>query len=131
MKITITSIQPPHTANIFSGKKTVEWRTKPLPIGEHHVYETKKNNGAGMITGKMQIIRNYFFNNVEEIPEYWIKKGCVSRCFLEKYAGAGRIYANVILDPVKFEIPRHISSYRKKDGTRIYQPPQSYMYAEV
>ena len=74
MKITITSIQPPHTANIFSGKKTVEWRTKPLPIGEHHVYETKKNNGAGMITGKMQIIRNYFSTTLKRYLSIGSKK---------------------------------------------------------
>ena len=43
-KAVMISINPPHTDNIFSGAKTLEWRKKPLPIGKHYVYETKKGN---------------------------------------------------------------------------------------
>lgn len=36
----LISIQPEHCKNIFNGSKTVEWRTKPLPICRAVVYET-------------------------------------------------------------------------------------------
>ena len=130
MKITITSIQPPHTDNIFKGEKIIEWRKRPLPLGIHDIYETKKNNGAGLVIGRMEIVRQYFFNCIEEVPDYIIDAGCVSRAFLKDYAGRDPLYANVIFDAKRFDVPRHISYYKKpSDGERIYQPPQSYMYA--
>ena len=130
MKITITSIQPPHTDHIFKGNKIIEWRKRPLPLGIHDVYETRKKNGAGLVIGRMEIIRHYFFNCVEEIPDYLIEEGCVSRAFLKAYAGQGPIYANVIFDPKRFEIPRILPYYKKpSDNSKIYLPPQSFMYA--
>ena len=134
MKITITSIQPPHSTNIFDGIKTIEWRKKPLPLGINHVYETKKCFGLGLVIGSINITQNIFFNSIDEIPEEIIKQGCVSLPFLYGYAGRGPIYGNVIADPKKFDIPRHISYYYRAsnnaDGRiRIFQPPQSYMYA--
>ena len=130
MKITITSIQPPHTDRLFEGNKIIEWRKRPLPLGIHDIYETKKNNGAGLVIGRCEIIRNYVFNSVDEIPDYLITEGCVSRKYLKSYAGNDRIYANVVFDAKRFEVPRHISYYKRPiTGEKIYQAPQSYMYA--
>ncbi len=133
MKLTMTAIQPPHTTNIFDGKKIIEWRKKPLPLGLHAVYETKRNNGAGLVIGSMEIVRHYFFNDVAEIPDYLIKEGCVPRSFLQSYAGKGPLYANVVFNPRRFEIPRDISYYFKatlaEDSVdRVTVPPQSFMY---
>lgn len=137
MKIALTSIQPPHTTNIFDGKKSIEWRKIALPLGRHDVYETKRNNGAGLVIGSMEIIRNYFFNSVDEIPNYLIDEGCVPRSFLKSYAGKGPLYANVICEPKRFETPRDISYYHRPPISpsdaecrdRVLKPPQSFMYA--
>lgn len=130
MKITLTSIQPPHTTFIFNGSKIIEWRKRPLPLGRHDVYETRRNNGSGLVIGTMEITRHYFFNCIEEIPDYLIEEGCVTRAFLKCYAGNGPLYANVIFNPQKFEIPRILPYYKKPtDNSKIYTPPQSYMYA--
>ena len=129
MKITITSIQPPNTDRIFEGNKIIEWRKKPLPLGIHDIYETKRNGGCGLVIGRAEIIRNYFFNSIEEIPDYLIQEGCVSREYLKTYSGQGPLFANVIFDAKRFDMPRHITYYKSPTGKRIYQAPQSYMYA--
>ena len=130
MRITLTSIQPPHTDNIFTGKKTIEWRKRELPTGEHHIYETKKNSGAGLVIGTVRVLRHYYFNSIDEIPDYLIEEGCVTRNYLKLYAGKNEIYANILFDPIKFETPKQLNEYYSaKTGEKINLPPQSYMYA--
>jgi hypothetical protein len=47
MRVTLISIQKPHTDNIFiHKKKTVEWRKAPLPKGPALCYETKNKGGV-------------------------------------------------------------------------------------
>ena len=134
----LTSINPPNTINIFSGEKIIEWRKSPLPIGTHHVYETKNGNGCGLVIGTMEITRNYFFNNIDEIPEYMIEAGCVPREILRCYVGPHSIYANVIFNAKRFDVPKKVTEYFKPSwskafaGTlRVLRPPQAWMYVDV
>ena len=161
MKDTMLSIKKPHTDNIFSGKKKVEWRKYSLPAGRHHVYETKKNGGLGKVIGTFRTNTYYHFSNVEDIPEWLIRDGCVSREYLKRYARGRTLFANVIYDVKRFEMPRDISEYKpycgnKIDGEciligcqhqnftvtpwdysaymcmkKISAPPQSYLYIDI
>ena len=136
MKATMTAINPPHTTNIFAGKKIVEWRTFALPDGEHYVYETKKNKGSGMVIGTFDKTRHYTFNTVDEIPEYLIEAGCVPRDFLEAYAKGRKLFANVIFNAKLFDTPKPYTDYKKFTlaefvSSKIKMPPQSYLYIEV
>lgn len=51
----LISINKPHTDNIFSGEKGLEWRKIPLPEDLYYVYETKNKGGCGMVIGEMRI----------------------------------------------------------------------------
>ena len=106
MKATLTAIQPPHTTNIFDGIKKIEWRTFKMPPGLHYVYETKRNKGSGMVIGTMQIIHSTCYDRVNDIPEFLIEAGCVSRSFLRDYAKGKKLYANVIQDAKRLEQPK-------------------------
>ena len=132
MKATLTSINPPHTNNIFAGIKIIEWRTFALPDGLHFVYETKKCFGLGKVIGTFEKIRHYTFNSVDEIPDYVIEAGCVPREFLEAYAKGRKLFANVIFNARRFEIPKaypYFIGYHSRQC--LTAPPQSYMYIEV
>lgn len=150
MKATMTSINPPHTTNIFEGRKIVEWRTFALPEGLHYIYETKRCFGLGMVIGTLEISRNYTFNTVDEIPDYLIDAGCVPRDFLRAYAKGRRLFANVIYDAKRFENPQPLDSYFKynedtlrcnKSGyfschncgksCRVVRAPQCYCFIQV
>ena len=131
MKTALTSINKPHIDNILSGDKEVEWRTKPLPIGKHLAYETKRHHGSGMVTGIFEVVRHYRFNNVDEIPDHCIRRGMVSREFLKKYAKGRTLYANIIISPERFITPHHISEYiGYTSGKSVSMPPQSFMYVK-
>ena len=77
-----------------------------MPQGLHYVYETKRCFGQGLVIGSMEIARNYSFNSVDEIPDYYIIAGCVPRDFLEAYAKGRKLYANIISDKKLF---RHLA----------------------
>jgi len=132
MKAALTSMNPPHTTNVFEGRKIIEWRTFALPEGLNFVYETKKGRGLGKVIGTMEISRSYSFNSVEEIPDYLIDAGCVPREFLKAYAKGRKLFANVILNARRFEIPKaypYFIGYHSRQC--LTAPPQSYMYIEV
>ena len=154
MKETMTSIQKPHTDNIFAGIKKVEWRTYSLPPGRHHVYETKKNGGLGMVIGTFKTNTYYHFSDVSYIPDWLIRDGCVPREWLKRYARGRSLFANLIYDVERFEHPKCICDYNGytrhqkciKCGywknvpspcfncltnSIIIKPPQSFMYIEV
>ena len=154
MKATIISIQKPHTDNIFSGTKKVEWRKYSLPAGEHYVYETKRCGGLGMVIGTFRTNTYYHFSSVDDIPEWLIRDGCVSRDFLHKYSGGRGLFANIVYDAKRFEKPKLICEYNSyskhqncqkcnnrnipqfpcyacRECSIITNPPQSYMYIEV
>lgn len=113
MKATLTSMNPPHTTNVFEGKKIIEWRTFALPDGLHFVYETKKCFGLGKVIGTFEKIRHYTFNSVDEIPDYVIEAGCVPREFLEAYAKGRKLFANVIFNAKQFEVPKPYTDFKK------------------
>ena len=77
MRAVLTSINPPHTNNIFDNIKGIEWRTKPMPTGKHYCYETKKCFGVGKVIGEFRIWRIHKYDNVSLIPEGYIDLGCV------------------------------------------------------
>ena len=132
MKATLTSMNPPHTTNVFEGRKIIEWRTFALPDGLHFVYETKKCFGLGKVIGTFEKIRHYTFNSVDEIPDYVIEAGCVPREFLEAYAKGRKLFANVIFNARRFEIPKaypYFIGYHSRQC--LTAPPQSFMYIEV
>ena len=151
MKETMTSIQKPHTDNIFAGIKKVEWRTYSLPPGRHHIYETKKNGGTGMVIGTFRTNTYYHFSSVNDIPDWLIRDGCVPREWLKKYAQGRSLFANLIYDVERFELPKTTISYMKYNTIigcpnadndfyckyhcnytcRVKTPPQSFTYMYV
>jgi len=102
-----------------------------------------------MVIGTFRTNTYYRFTNVSDIPEWLIRDGCVSRDFLKRYARGRSIFANVIYDVERFELPKETKSYLKYSaavGCEIasefncsrheYQcyvtsPPQSYTYVYV
>lgn len=132
MKATLTSINPPHTDDIFENKKTIEWRTYPLPKGLHYIYETKRCFGLGLVIGTLNITKHYTFNSVDEIPDYLIETGCVPREFLEAYAKGRKLFANVITEAKKLYCPKYIYCYTNYTTKQLLtKAPQRYTYIEV
>lgn len=134
MKAGLASINKPHTDNIFSGEKTIEWRKLPLPIGLNYVYETKNKGGCGKVIGNMHIVRNIRFKSVADIPTELIKLGCVDIPFLIAYANGGTIYANVIENAQRFEKPKELSEFSKVGFDKpipFKRPPQSWAYCKL
>ena len=150
MKATMTSINPPHSSNIFEGRKIVEWRTFALPEGLHFIYETKRGFGLGMVIGTLEISRSYTFNSVDEIPDYMIDAGCVPREFLKAYSKGKKLYANIIYNAQRFVNPQPLDFYFKhnedtlrcnKNGIfachncgkscRVLRAPQCYCFIQV
>ena len=132
MKVTLTSMNPPHTTNVFEGRKTIEWRTFPMPQGLHYVYETKRCFGQGLVIGSIEISRWDSFYDVDEIPNYMIIAGCVPRDFLKAYAKGRKLYANIISDRKLFDAPKRINCFTNYSTRQlITRAPQSYMYIEV
>ena len=132
MKVALTSINKPHVDNILDLKKDIEWRTKPLPLGQHLAYETKRHGGKGIVVGSFYVVRNYVFNDVDEIPAHFIRRGKVSRNFIGRYAKGRKIYANVITDAERFCNPMHISELTSfRTGKPLSVPPQSFLYVDL
>lgn len=147
-KAVLTSINPPHTNNIFDGLKGIEWRTKPLPTGKHYCYETKKCFGVGKVIGEFKIWRVKRYENISLIPEGYIDSGCVSVEFLEAYSKGRPLYANFIIAPKRYYKPKELSEFihacpdsvkackmcrHTIDGMNcrpITRPPQSWCYVE-
>lgn len=113
-KAALTSINPPHTNNIFARIKKIEWRKKPLPTGKHFCYETKKCFGQGKVIGEFRIWRVKRFENVSLIPEGYIDSGCVPVEFLEAYSKGEPIFANFILSPKRYNKPKELSEFYRK-----------------
>ena len=114
MKSTLTSINPPHTTNIFNRKKGIEWRTKPMPTGKHYCYETKKGGGTGKVIGEYTVWRIRRYKNVSFIPEGYIDLGCVPLEFLEAYSKGRPLYAHFIKEPIRYDKPKELSEFYTK-----------------
>lgn len=155
VKSALTSINPPHTNNIFSGIKGVEWRTRPMPTGKHYCYETKKCFGLGKVIGEFRVWRIAKYPTIDLIPEGIVDLGCVPREFLEAYSKGKPIYAHFFVDPVRYDEPKELSEFIKSsalsyddwlygiyNGTtestyenylmnfKITRPPQSWCYVK-
>ena len=158
-KAVLTSVNKEHLDNILDGRKTVEWRKKPLPLGKHYGYETKNKGGCGKVTGEFEVVENIkvdLFDIVCNDEKDLIKKGCLDWGFLNKYAGLERsyLYANVIENAKRYDKSKELSEFRKPcpytDGTYcienkceyygdwtgvcrcwVERPPQSWCYVEV
>lgn len=133
----LTSINPPHTNNIFNLIKGVEWRTRPMPTGKHYCYETKKCFGVGKVIGEFRIWRIKRYENISLIPEEYIALGCVPIEFLEAYSKGRPLYAHFIIEPKRYDTPRELSEFiglrKTKFGdepVKITRPPQSWCYVE-
>lgn len=113
MKAILISIQPPHTDNIFDLVKGIEWRTKPLPTGKHYCYETKNGGGCGKVIGEFTIWSVKGYKNVSHIPVNYIDLGCVPREFLMTYSKGKRIYANFIVNPIRYDKPKLLRWFQK------------------
>lgn len=117
---TLTSVNKEHLDNILDGRKTVEWRKKPLPLGKHYGYETKNKGGCGKVTGEFEVVENIkvdLFDIVCNDEKDLIKKGCVDWGFLNKYAGIERpyLYANIIENAKRYDEPKELSEFKKEN----------------
>lgn len=143
MKAVLTSINPPHTDNIFDKVKGIEWRTKPMPTGKHYCYETKKHGGLGKVIGEYTVWRIKRYENISMIPEGHLASGCVPIEFLEAYSKGKPLYAHFIISPKRYDSPKELSefekprdyihiNYRKRNSyfKGITRPPQSWCYVE-
>lgn len=109
------SINKPHTDNIFAGRKTNEWRTKPLPIGKAYVYETKRGGGCGKVIGEIEIVKTYRFHTSELVwQDTLIEQGCVPYNFVANYAkGKEYISANIIVNAKRYKEPKELGAFCK------------------
>ena len=146
MKKTMTSINPPFSQLILNGKKKIEWRTKPLPLGWSELYETKKKGGCGKVIGQFEVIQNIKFNlQGDTYRPHLIEKGCVPYEFLVEYAnGKDYLYANVIGKVERYDKPKELSEFKSieklyrvrkntiglKGGKPLKRPFQSWGYVE-
>lgn len=112
-KAALTSIQPPHTDNIFDLVKSIEWRTKPLPMGKHYCYETKNGGGIGKVIGTFRVCEVIKFENASLIPEAYIDLGCVPKEFLMEYSKGKPIYANCIVVARRYDKPKELSEFTR------------------
>ena len=139
-KAVLISINKPHTDNIFSGQKGLEWRKKRLPEGLYYVYETKNKGGCGMVVGEMHITGSKEVDTGGPLEVCLVNAGCVHPVTLKKYANNGIVYANIIRDTKRYEKPRPLSDFESwncsvyfEDGLpmpthEIKRPPQSWFY---
>lgn len=115
MKACLTSINKPHTDNIFardeSERKTVEWRTKPLPQGKHYVYETKNKGGCGKVIGEVTVLGRIKYDRIEDISDLIIQNGKVEREFIKEYAKGKPVYANVLYGAKRYDTPKELGEF--------------------
>ena len=150
MKDILISINKPHTDNIFSGDKSLEWRKKPLPEGRYYVYETKNKGGCGMVIGEMRITGHKAVDTSGPLEVCLVNAGCVHPVTLKKYANNGTVYANFIQNAKRYDKPKQLTDFAVQEclwhnirsngcidasGERCYdcrlkRPPQSWCHVE-
>ncbi len=108
----LISINKPHTDNILSGAKSLEWRKKPLPKGRYYVYETKNKGGCGMVIGEVRITGSKAVDTSGPLEVCLVNAGCVHPSALKKYANNGTLYANFIEGVKKYEKPKPLGVFR-------------------
>ena len=143
----LISINKPHTDNIFSYEKSLEWRKKPLPEDLYYVYETKNKGGCGKVIGEMRIVGAKHVDTSCPLEVCLVNAGCVHPVALKKYANNGVIYANFIEDAKLYKKPKPLSDYGTKHKCnlskkcteqgflcagycKLTRPPQSWCHVE-
>ena len=146
----LISINKPHTDNIFSGDKRLEWRKSALPEDLYYVYETKNKGGCGMVIGEMRITGSKAVDTSGPLEVCLVNAGCVHPVTLKKYANNGTVYANFIQDAKRYDKPKQLTDFAVQEclwhnirsnrcmdasGERCYdcrlkRPPQSWCYVE-
>lgn len=146
-KNVMISINKPHTDDIFSGEKSLEWRKKPLPVGRHYVYETKNKGGCGMVIGEMIITGSKAVDTSRPLEVCLVNAGRIHPATLKQYANNGIVYANFIKDAKRYDEPKPLSSFGGKHRCsmsrectdrgflcagycKLTRPPQSWCYVE-
>lgn len=149
----LLSANPPHAGKLVDGIKSVEWRKRALPKGTAYIYETRKQGGCGLVIGKVEIVGSITFDP-RRIPDVFVTGGGVDRAFILRYADGGAVFANICVNPKRYDIPRPLSDFRtdgckscplriyradgsckeftgcEYEGDKIARPPQSFCYAE-
>ena len=110
-KAVLISVNKPHTDNIFSFVKGLEWRKKPLPKGLYYVYETKNKGGCGKVVGEMQIVGSKAVNTNGPLEVCLVNAGCVHPVTLKKYANNGIVYANFIQNAKRYDEPKKLTDF--------------------
>ena len=119
----LISINKPHTDNIFSEDKGLEWRKKPLPAGLYYVYETKNKGGCGMVIGEMQIESYRSVNTSRPLPVWFVNAGCVHPAALKRYANNGTVYANFIKKAKRYDKPKPLGDFSVIDKDAVKKCP--------
>ena len=109
----LISINKPHTDDIFSGEKGLEWRKHPLPEDLYYVYETKNKGGCGKVIGEMRIVGNRAVDTSGPLEVYLVNAGRVHPVTLKKYANNGVVYANFIKDAKRYAEPKELQEFRR------------------
>jgi hypothetical protein len=138
MRAVLISINKPHTDDIFSGEKILEWRKKPLPVGRHYVYETKNKGGCGMVIGEMIITGSKAVDTSRPLEVCLVNAGRIHPATLKQYANNGIVYANFITDAKRYDEPMDVHWLQKPSvpgdfwpkDVSIRRPPQSWCYVE-
>lgn len=114
----------------FLVKKRIEWRTRALPGREHFVYETKRFGGSGSVIGKYTCKMVVRFNDIDDIPEHFIRLGCVPISFLKSYSSGKPLYAHFISAPALYQKPVDYRLFcsAKAPYKNLERPPQSWCY---
>ena len=123
MKNIIISIQPEHNANIESGRKKYEFRTRPPKIKPPYrvfTYEPKSKGGRGMITNEWicdsvgTVIQSGFVNPAA-ISEEVIQNSCVSNELLISYSNGYKknVFALHITALKIYDKPRELAEFYK------------------
>lgn len=108
----LLSVNPPFAGWLVDGEKTIEWRTKPLPVGKAYIYETKKNGGCGMVIGEVEIQGIYNVSAIT-LPKAWVKFGKVSRAKLQTYSKGKPFYGNSCFEPKRYDKPLPLSEFER------------------
>ena len=115
MREVLISIQAEHNANIESGKKTEELRTRvpkcELPI-KFYTYESGKN-GRHKVTNEWICRKIREYPNPDSYPLSLQDRACVPFSYICDYAKDGEklLHGLVITDLVVYDEPRELSDF--------------------
>lgn len=109
----LISVNPPYAGLLVDGEKTIEWRKTSFPFGKAYIYETKKGGGSGLVIGEVEIAGAHLVDPNRRIKDFVITAGCVTRDFLQQYAGGKPIWANFCINAKRYENPISLSDFER------------------